>query len=79
MIFNPKKLIICLFFFAIPLGPFAKNKVQLFSMEDLSILKNSVPEFIKTDEELPNLVISIDDADIKDGGEGAISILLKKK
>ena len=39
MIFNPKKLFICLFFFAIPLGPFAKNKTQLFSMEDLSILK----------------------------------------
>ena len=39
MIFNPKKLFICLFFFAIPLGPFAKNKAQLFSMEDLSILK----------------------------------------
>ena len=39
MIFNPKKLFICLFFFAIPLGSFAKNKALLFSMEDLSILK----------------------------------------
>ena len=43
----------------------------------LGKLKYSVPEFIKTDEELPNLVISIDGADVKDGGEGAILVKLK--
>ena len=39
-------------------------------------LKYSVPEFIKTSE-LNKFVISINDADKKDGGEGAIIIKLK--
>ena len=41
-------------------------------------LKYSVPEFIKSDTELSNLIISINEAAIKDGGEGAILIKLKK-
>ena len=40
-------------------------------------LKYSVPEFIKTSE-LNKFVISINDAEKKDGGEGAIIIKLKK-
>jgi DNA-nicking Smr family endonuclease len=39
-------------------------------------LKYSVPEFIKTSE-LNKFVISINDAEKKDGGEGAILIKLK--
>ena len=39
-------------------------------------LKYSVPEFIKTSE-LNKFVISINDAEKKDGGEGAIIIKLK--
>ena len=39
-------------------------------------LKYSVPEFIKTSE-LKKFVISINDAEKKDGGEGAIIIKLK--
>ena len=39
-------------------------------------LKYSVPEFIKTSE-LNKFVISINDAEKKDGGEGAIIIRLK--
>ena len=39
-------------------------------------LKYSVPEFIKTSE-LKKFVISINDAEKKDGGEGAIIIRLK--
>ena len=44
--------------------------------KDLGKLKYSVPEFIKTSE-LNKFIISIDDADKKDGGEGAIIIRLK--
>ena len=45
--------------------------------KDLGKLKYSVPEFIKTNSELNKLIISIDDAEKRDGGEGAIIIKLK--
>ena len=45
--------------------------------KDLGKLKHSVPEFIKTNLELNKLIISINDAEKKDGGEGAILIKLK--
>ena len=45
--------------------------------EKLSVLKYSVPEYIKNDENLANKINSISTADIKDGGEGAIYIFLK--
>ena len=45
--------------------------------KDLSKLKFSVPEFIKSNDELNESVISISDASIKDGGTGAILIKLK--
>ena len=45
--------------------------------KDLSKLKYSVPNFIKSDEDLNKFVFSISDADIKDGGEGAILVKLR--
>ena len=45
--------------------------------KNLSKLKYSIPEFIKNSKELSKLIISISDADIKDGGEGAIIVKLK--
>ena len=44
--------------------------------KSLGKLKYSVPEFIKTSE-LNKFIISINDAEKKDGGEGAIIIKLK--
>ena len=44
---------------------------------NLSKLKHSVPEFINTDNELKNYIISVTEADYKDGGEGAILVRLK--
>ena len=43
----------------------------------LSVLKNSVPEYIKNDENLNSIINKITQADQKDGGEGAINIFLK--
>ena len=43
----------------------------------LNVLKYSVPEFIKNDEDLKSKISRILKADIKDGGEGAIYIFLK--
>ena len=48
-----------------------------YTSKDLGKLKYSVPEFIKTNSELYKQVISINDAEKKDGGEGAIIIKLK--
>ena len=48
-------------------------------VEDLSILKYSVPEFIENNAELMEKIIEIKNADIEDGGSGAFYIFLKKK
>jgi DNA-nicking Smr family endonuclease len=45
--------------------------------KDLGKLKYSVPDFIKNNSELKKYIISINDAEKKDGGEGAIIIRLK--
>lgn len=45
--------------------------------KNFSKLKYSVPDFIKSDNDLNKFVISISDAGIKDGGEGAILIKLR--
>ena len=47
--------------------------------KDLSILKYSVPEFIKKNRNLMKIINDIQDASIADGGDGAFYIFLKKK
>ena len=47
--------------------------------KDLSILKFSVPEFIRNNDDVMKKINYLEDADIKDGGEGAFYIYLKKK
>lgn len=46
--------------------------------EKLSVLKYAVPEFIKRDQDLSSKIVKISQANIKDGGEGAIYIFLKR-
>ena len=43
----------------------------------MNVLKNSVPEYIKSSKNLRTKIINISKADPKEGGEGAISISLK--
>ena len=45
--------------------------------KDFSKLKFSVPDFIKTDTNLSKIIESISEADIKDGGKGALLIKLR--
>ena len=47
--------------------------------KDLSILKYSVPEYIKNNSDLLKKIIEIKDAEIEDGGAGAFYIFLRKK
>ena len=58
-------------------GIHSTNDQNIYSSKDLGKLKFSVPAFIKSDQELSKLIISIEEADVKDGGEGAILIKLK--
>ena len=58
-------------------GIHSTNDGDAYISKDLGKLKYSVPEFIKTNSELNKLIISIDDAENRDGGEGAIIIKLK--
>ena len=59
-------------------GLHSKNEADPFVSKDLSILKYSVPEFIKSNELLMKKIIEIKEASAKDGGSGAFYIFLKK-
>ena len=60
-------------------GIHSQNEKDPYVSKDLGILKNSVPEYIKSSDQLMNKINNIVDADIKDGGSGALYIYLKKK
>ena len=58
-------------------GNHSTNVSDIYVSKNLGKLKYSVPEFIKSDEELRKHILSIKEADLKDGGEGAILIKLR--
>ncbi len=59
-------------------GIHSQNEKDPYVSKDLGILKYSVPEYIKNDNCLMNMINEIKDANIEDGGSGAFYILLKK-
>ena len=59
-------------------GLHSQNEKDPYVSRDLSILKYSVPEFIKNSKDLMKIISEIKDADIEDGGSGAFYIYLKK-
>jgi len=56
----------------------SNNTSNPYVSKDLSILKNSVPEFIKSNIDLMKKIKNIEEAKIEDGGSGAFNIFLKK-
>jgi len=58
-------------------GLHSKNDKDIYVSKNFGTLRYSVPAFIQSDEELNNYIISIDEAEIKDGGAGALLIKLK--
>ena len=60
-------------------GSRSKSYDDPYVSEKLSVLKYSVPEFVKNDENLNSKIIKIIEADKKSGGEGAIFIFLKNR
>ena len=60
-------------------GIHSQNEKDPYVSKDLGILKHSVPEYIKRNNELMAMINKIEDADIKHGGSGAFYIFIKKK
>ena len=58
-------------------GIHSTSDKDAYISKNLGKLKYSVPEFIKTNSELNKFIISINDAEKKDGGEGALIVKLK--
>ena len=55
----------------------SKSYDNPYISENLSTLRNSIPEYIKNDENLNSIINKVTQAERKNGGEGAINIYLK--
>ena len=60
-------------------GLHSQNDKDPYVSKKLGILKYSVPEVIKNNNNLTNKILEIKDAEIEDGGAGALYVYLKKK
>ncbi len=58
-------------------GNHSNTEKDVYVSKDLSKLKFSVPQFIKSDLDLSKCILSISNADLADGGDGAIIIKLR--
>ena len=58
-------------------GIHSNSDKDIYVSKDLGKLRYSVPEFIKSHQELKKFIVSINEAELKDGGRGAILIRLK--
>ncbi len=59
-------------------GIHSNTEKDIYVSKDLSKLRYSVPEYIKSDLDLSKHVLSVFNADVLDGGDGAILVKLKK-
>ena len=59
-------------------GSRSKNKDNPYQSENFGILKHSVPEYIKTNQNLMKMIKEINFEDIKNPSKGSFDILLKK-
>ena len=60
-------------------GLHSDNKNDPYVSKDLGILKYSIPEFVRNNEDLMKIISNISEASVKDGGTGAFYIFLKKR
>ncbi len=56
----------------------SKTDKNPYVSKDLSILKHSVPDYIKSRQNLMKIIKKIKEANIEEGGQGAFNIFLKK-
>ena len=50
-----------------------------YRSEKMNVLRHSVPEYIRNDEDLSSKVTKISQAETEDGGDGAIYVFLRDK
>ena len=60
-------------------GLHSDNENDPYVSKDLGILKYSIPEFVRNNEDLMKIISNISEASVKDGGTGAFYIFLKKR
>ena len=60
-------------------GLHSDNEKDPYVSKDLGILKHSIPEFVRNNEDLMKIISNISEASVKDGGTGAFYIFLKKR
>ena len=60
-------------------GLHSSNEKDPYVSKDFGILKHSIPNFLKNNVELMELISNISEANTEDGGSGAFYIFLKKK
>ena len=60
-------------------GLHSDNEKDPYVSKDLGILKYSIPEFLRNNEDLMKMISKISEASVKDGGTGAFYIFLKKR
>ena len=60
-------------------GLHSDNEKDPYVSRDLGILKYSIPEFVRNNEDLMKIISNISEASVKDGGTGAFYIFLKKR
>ncbi len=60
-------------------GIHSDNEKDPYVSKDLGILKHSIPEFIRNNDDLMKIISNISEASEKDGGTGAFYIFLKKR
>ena len=60
-------------------GLHSDNEKDPYVSKDLGILKYSIPEFVRNNQDLMKIISNISEASVKDGGTGAFYIFLKKR
>ena len=56
----------------------SNNEKNPYVSKDLSLLKYSVPDFLRTNNNLKSIIKNISKAEIEEGGDGAFYVYLKK-
>ena len=59
-------------------GLHSNTEKDVYVSKNLSKLRFSIPEFIRSNNNLSERILSISNANVSDGGEGALIIKLKK-
>jgi DNA-nicking Smr family endonuclease len=60
-------------------GLHSNNEKDPYVSKELGILKYSIPEFVRNNKNLMQIISNIGEASVKDGGTGAFYIFLKRK